>query len=55
MAKVIFKQEAINDLKNIWKYTYEQWSVNQADKYYATIKFACDEIRRNPEIGKEYK
>jgi toxin ParE1/3/4 len=37
MAKVVFRQEAINDLNNIWKYTYEKWSENQADKYYGTF------------------
>jgi plasmid stabilization system protein ParE len=37
MAKVVFRQEAINDFNNIWKYTYEKWSENQADKYYGTF------------------
>lgn len=54
MAKVIFKQEAIDDLNNIWEYTFEKWSESQADKYYAMVKFACKEIGKNPEIGKEY-
>ncbi len=54
MAKVIFKQEAIDDLNDIWEYTFEKWSENQADKYYATIKFACKEIGVNPDLGKVY-
>ena len=54
MAKVIFRQEAIDDLNNIWDYTFEQWSENQADKYYSTLRFACTEIGENPDIGKEY-
>jgi len=54
MAKVILRQEAINDLNDIWDYTFEKWSESQADKYYATIKFACKGIEENPEIGKEY-
>ena len=37
MAKVILRQEAINDLNNIWNYTYEKWSENQAVKYYGTL------------------
>jgi len=41
-------------LKNIWDYTFEKWSENQADKYYARIKFACKEIGENPDLGKEY-
>jgi toxin ParE1/3/4 len=54
MAKVILRQEAINDLNDIWEYTFEKWSENQADKYYAMLKLACKEIGKNPELGKEY-
>lgn len=54
MVKISFRQKANDDLNNIWNYTYENWSENQADKYYATIKFACKGIGENPEIGKEY-
>jgi len=38
MAKVILRQEAINDLNDIWDYTFRKWSENQADKYYAIIQ-----------------
>jgi toxin ParE1/3/4 len=54
MAKLIFRQEAINDLNEIWDYTFKKWSEKQADKYYATIKLACKGIGENPELGKEY-
>ena len=54
MAKVILRQEAIDDLNDIWDYTYQKWSEIQADKYYATIKLACKGIGENPNIGKEY-
>ncbi len=54
MAKVIFRQEAIDDLNTIWEYTFEQWSEIQADHYYAMLKLACKEIGKNPGIGKEY-
>ena len=54
MAKVILRKEAINDLNNIWNYTFEQWSENQADKYYALLKFSCKEIGENPELGRDY-
>ncbi len=55
MAKVILRQEAIDDLNDIWFYTFEEWSEKQADKYYATLKFACTQIGENPELGKEYE
>jgi len=54
MAKVILRQEAIDDLNHIWYYTFEKWSEKQADKYYATIKMACNGIGKNPDVGKEY-
>jgi toxin ParE1/3/4 len=54
MANVIFRQAAIDDLNNIWGYTYEQWSEAQADKYYAMLKLSCIEIGKKPEIGKQY-
>lgn len=54
MAKVVLRQKAINDLNDIWGYTFEKWSETQADKYYASIKLACKEIGDNPSLGKEY-
>ncbi|HAC16022.1 MAG TPA: type II toxin-antitoxin system RelE/ParE family toxin [Bacteroidetes bacterium] len=54
MAKVILRQEAIDDLTDIWKYTLDKWSESQADKYFRSIKFACSEIGDYPEIGTEY-
>jgi len=54
MAKVFLRQEAINDLNDIWIYTFEEWSEKQADKYYSTLEFACIQIGKNPELGKEY-
>lgn len=55
MAKVVLRQEAINDLNDIWVYTFEEWSEKQADKYYASLEFACKQIGKNPEIGKGYE
>jgi toxin ParE1/3/4 len=54
MAKVILRQKAIDDLNDIWDYTFAIWSENQGDKYYATIKCACKEIGENPKPEKVY-
>lgn len=54
MAKVILRQEAINDLNEIWLYTFEKWSEKQADNYYSLLEYACLEIGNNAELGKEY-
>lgn len=55
MVNVVLRQEAIDDLTDIWNYTLFEWSENQADKYYKTIKSACKEIGKNPNLGKIYK
>jgi toxin ParE1/3/4 len=54
MAKVILRQKAIDDLNEIWDYTFEKWSIKQADMYYATIKLTCNGIGQNTNVGKEY-
>lgn len=54
MAKVTLRQDAIDDLNDIWDYTFENWSENQADKYYLSLKSTCMQIGENPTSGKEY-
>lgn len=55
MAKVIFRQKAIDDLNEIWTYTFKKWSEEQADKYYFAIEYACNQIGLNPELGKKHE
>lgn len=54
MAEVIFRQKAIDDLNDIWDYTFEKWSEMQAYRYYATIKQACNRIGETLDVGKKY-
>lgn len=54
MASVTLRQEAIDDLNAIWHYTLDEWSENQADKYYEALKSDCFEIGKNPDLGKPY-
>ena len=35
--KVIFQEESLSDLEEIWLYTFETWSLEQADRYYQLI------------------
>lgn len=44
MAKIIFKQKAIDDLNAIWEYTFDKWSEKQDDTYYEALKFDCLQI-----------
>lgn len=54
MANYFLTIKAVEDLSNIWKYTYEVWSESQADKYYELLVGTFQEIVRNPGLGKNY-
>ena len=55
MAKYYLTNSAVEDLTDIWNYTYEEWSVQQADKYYQLLLDTCQDIAENPELGKSYE
>ena len=46
---------AIEDIDSIWNYTANQWSTNQANKYFERIFEVIDSISINPNIGKSIK
>ena len=54
MAKFHLTNRAINDLIDIWDYTVEEWSENQAEKYYTLIMASCADLASNPQLGKPY-
>lgn len=54
MAGFRLTNKAVEDLNNIWIYTFENWSEQQADKYYHSLLNSCGEIAGNPEMGKKY-
>jgi len=35
--KMVFLEAAIFDLEEIWLYTVDKWSVDQADRYHSLI------------------
>jgi toxin ParE1/3/4 len=43
---------ALEDIENIWKFTSEQWSIEQANKYYYEIFSNIEKICVSSEIGK---
>jgi toxin ParE1/3/4 len=55
MAKYRLTNKAVDDLSHIWKYTYEEWSESQADRYYQLLLSACSAIAEKPEVGKNYQ
>lgn len=54
MAKYSLTNQAVNDLSEIWSYTYEAWSESQANKYYNLLIDTCQEIANKPTLGKNY-
>jgi toxin ParE1/3/4 len=52
MAELRITHKAIDDLRLIWNYTFDEWSVDQADKYYGMLIRFCKNIAKNPGLGK---
>ncbi len=50
--KLIFSEEAIQDLEEIWFYTFKNWSVEQADRYHSLIIKEIDFLLTKPNSGK---
>jgi toxin ParE1/3/4 len=46
--------EAKNDLESIWLYTFENWSLQQADRYIKLIFDEIDYLALNPDSGRDY-
>ncbi len=54
MAKYKLTRKAVSDLNEIWQYTADNWSENQADRYYKMLLDICQDIADNPELGRNY-
>lgn len=54
MVKYFLTNKAVEDLSQIWEYTYEVWSESQADRYYELLISSFQEIFKNPELGNNY-
>ena len=54
MAKYSLTNKAVEDLSDIWNYTFDNWSEHQADIYYQMLLENCRGIAEKPDIGKNY-
>jgi len=54
MPKFMLSQMAVNDLTQIWNYTFDVWSESQADKYYFDLLKDCQNLALNQLLGKNY-
>lgn len=55
MAKYRFTNKAVEDLSDIWNYTFDAWSERQADQYYQMLVNFCQDLADNPTLGKKYE
>ena len=56
MAKVRFTNKAVEDLSEIWNYTFDKWSESQADIYYTSLVSACRKVAAKPFLfGQTYR
>lgn len=54
MASYILTNKAVEDLSQIWNYSFEVWSESQADKYYYMLIDAFQELADKKIEGKNY-
>lgn len=54
MAEFVLTHKAVEDLAEIWNYTFDKWSEQQADRYYHLLLNSCQKIAENPGLGKSY-
>ena len=52
--KYKISKEAGRDIENIWLYTIEKWSIEQADRYFNLIMDEIEYLAKNPKSGKDY-
>ena len=54
MAEYIISEKALEDLNNIWNYTAENWSLEQANRYYNLIVDEIEYVSENFEATKDF-
>lgn len=52
--KYKISKAALSDLEQIWLYTFENWSAEQADKYINLILDETEFLSENPQSGEDY-
>jgi toxin ParE1/3/4 len=52
MASFHLTNKAVEDLKEIWNYTVDNWSENQADRYYLLLLDSYQDLADGKAVGK---
>ncbi|UII18974.1 type II toxin-antitoxin system RelE/ParE family toxin [Fulvivirga ligni] len=55
MSKYRLTNLAVQDLSDIWNYTYDRWSERQADYYYEQLTSTFESIAANQLQGRNYE
>lgn len=56
MAMFVLSERARKDLVDIWQYTLDHWSEEQAVRYYNKLMDGCEYIAINPDTaGRSYE
>ena len=55
MSEYIISEKALEDINNIWIYTAENWSVEQADRYYNLIIDEIEYIVDNLDMALDFE
>ena len=50
--KIVFREAALSDLEEIWLYTLDTWSVEQADRYHDLVIKEIEFLTKKPKSGK---
>ncbi len=54
MSEYIISEKAIEDINKIWIFTAENWSIEQADRYYNLILDEIEFSAQNFEMARDY-
>jgi toxin ParE1/3/4 len=54
MSDYIISEKALEDINNIWIYTAENWSVEQANRYYNLIIDEIEYIVANFDMARDF-
>jgi len=52
MTRFVLSPLAQADVDDIWEYTAEKWSVEQARRYVSNVQFAVESLADNPRRGR---
>jgi toxin ParE1/3/4 len=54
MSTYIISEKALEDINTIWIYTAENWSIEQADRYYNLILDEIEYISQKFEMARDF-